>query len=309
MNITLKEREGVYSSRTWILSAVDGWTGKGLPEELDRRVRANLRDLIRMLEWNAENRIWVMRLSSDLFPHYTNLRHTRYNMDDYAVELRAIGDCAKRLGIRLNFHPGQYDVVGSPDEDVFESTARDLDFHAEIFERMGIGADGTMVVHGGGVYGDKSATIARWVENFGRLSRRAQERLVIENCERLYSIYDCLEISRKVKERWGFVLPVVFDIHHHTCFRLINHGGDDWNEEERDRVIGEVLAGWKSRKIRPEMHISEQGEGRIGHHSDLIEIIPSWMLSLDVDLMVEAKLKELAVLHLYSRYPQLVYKS
>ena len=59
------------------------------------------------------------------------------------------------------------------------------------------------------------------------------------------------------------------------------------------------------------MHVSEQGKGRIGHHSDFIENIPEDLISIvktydiNIDLEVEAKMKEQAIIKLYKKYPGL----
>jgi UV DNA damage endonuclease len=50
-------------------------------------------------------------------------------------------------------------------------------------------------VHVGGVYGDKMASMRRFVERFARLDPRVKARLVIENDDRRYSLSDCLAIS------------------------------------------------------------------------------------------------------------------
>lgn len=59
-------------------------------------------------------------------------------------------------------------------------------------------------------------------------------------------------------------------------------------------------------------NIAEQRPGaRVGAHSDFVEIIPEYMMSIpekfgmSVDIEVEAKMKEQAILHLYEKYPQL----
>jgi UV DNA damage repair endonuclease len=59
-------------------------------------------------------------------------------------------------------------------------------------------------------------------------------------------------------------------------------------------------------------HISEQREdARIGAHSDFIEKIPEYILSIpekyntSLTIDIEAKLKEQAILHLYKKYPHL----
>jgi len=56
-------------------------------------------------------------------------------------------------------------------------------------------------------------------------------------------------------------------------------------------------------------HISEQGEGKCGHHSDFIEKIPNYLLEIpkkygvDIDIMIEAKKKEKSIMRLYKKYP------
>ena len=72
--------------------------------------------------------------------------------------LREIGEKSKKYNQRLTFHPGQYNVVGSPDEKSFNQTICDLKYHADVLDLMGLGVNSVMVVHGGGVYGDKEAT-------------------------------------------------------------------------------------------------------------------------------------------------------
>ena len=72
-----------------------------------------------------------------------------------------------------------------------------------------------------------------------------------------------------------------------------------------------VLETWKNRLIKPKFHVSEQGEGRTGHHSDYIETIPKFLLEIPekygiaIDIMIEAKMKEQAIFKLYKKYPQL----
>ena len=63
------------------------------------------------------------------------------------------------------------------------------------------------------------------------------------------------------------------------------------------------------KNIKPKFHISEQGSGRCGHHSDYIETIPNYLLEIpekyntEFDILVEAKMKEQAIFKLYRKYP------
>jgi len=57
---------------------------------------------------------------------------------------------------RLTFHPGQYNVIGTPDPTSFIHTQNDLKYHADVVDLCDIDAlSPVIVVHGGGVYGDK----------------------------------------------------------------------------------------------------------------------------------------------------------
>ena len=75
--------------------------------------------------------------------------------------------------------------------------------------------------------------------------------------------------------------------------------------------IGDILESWKKRGVKPKFHVSEQGSGRTGHHSDYIEEIPEYLMEIPakygvhIDIMIEAKKKELAIKKLYEKYPAL----
>ena len=56
------------------------------------------------------------------------------------------------------------------------------------------------------------------------------------------------------------------------------------------------------------MHISSQGEGQIGKHSEYIEEMPEYVMKIErgIDVMVEAKRKEKAIKRLKERYGERV---
>jgi UV DNA damage endonuclease len=161
-----------------------------------------------------------------------------------------------------------------------------------------------VVLHVGGIYGDRAAAMDRFVERFQRLSERARRRLVIENDEFSYTIRDCLWIH----ERTG--VPVVFDHQHHR----LNPGGLGTEAAAR-LALGTWPAG-----VRPKIHFSsprldgrEVKKGKkvryeaplLRHHADYID---PWTFAdfvgsirdLHFDVMLEAKAKDLALLRLQS---------
>lgn len=234
---------------------------------------ANLKDLVTLLEWNAANNIHLYRLSSDMFPRITDNTldiSDRLNVCDFAGLLHEAGKVARATNQRITMHPGQYNQIGAKDPNVFEKTVEDLTVHAEILDCMGMDNEAILTIHGGGVYGDKESTIRRWIDQFDDLPRPVKNRIAIENCERQYSIEDCLEIADACK------IPVIFDSHHFDCYNQIN--GTDF---VASHYIPHVLETWWDRTMVT--HISEQKQGaRIGAHSDFIETIPDYFLSVQI---------------------------
>jgi len=260
----------------------------------------NLESLLQIIEWNHDNNIHFYRMSSNMFPHITNERFTVQN-DMYAYPLQQfqsyfdrIGFLADKYNQRLTFHPSHFNQIGTPNPDVFEKTIKDLSYHADVLDMCNRNKHSVMVVHGGGTYKNKQETMQRWVKQFNDLPPKVQNRLVIENCERQYSVEDVLYLSSKVDR------PVVFDTHHHNCYNQLV-------EPQKDPTyyLHDILLTWNKHAIKPKFHISEQDPSkRIGAHSKIVETIPHYFFDLyqNIDLMIEAKDKEQAVFHLKNKY-------
>ena len=298
LNTTLRhQKPPVFASRKMIIRTIKE---QGI-DVLKEKILQNLRDVLTMMDWNEENGIKVFRLSSELFPHKSNSQIEDYNFD-FAIELlREIGEKSMAYKQRLTFHPGQYNVIGTPNPKAFQQTIRDLSYHADVLDLMNLDENSVMVIHGGGIYNNKQETIERWITQFYLLPTNVQNRLVLENCEKCFSIEDCLQIASRIN------IPVVFDTHHFECYKLLH---PDVKFEEPEYYIPLILETWKRKGIKPKFHVSEQGEGKIGKHSDYIEILPKYLLEIPekygihIDIMIEAKMKELSIEKLYEKYPQ-----
>ena len=299
MNTILRnQKPPIYPSRRMIIKSIEE---KGI-DELKHKIIQNLKDVLTIMDWNEANGIKVYRLSSELFPHKSNDKVEDYDYEFAKDLLREIGDKSKTYGQRLTFHPGQYNVVGTPNQKCFQQTNQDLLYHAEVMDLMDLDCHSVMVVHGGGIYGNKDETKKRWCDQFQLLPEKVKNRLVLENCEKCYSITDCLELSDIIN------IPVVFDTHHFECYKRL-HPNERFDEPSS--YMHRILQTWIKRGIKPKFHVSEQGNGRCGHHSDYIEEIPDYLLDIpskygiDIDIMIEAKMKEQAILKLYKKYPYL----
>ena len=251
----------------------------------------NARDLFHILKWNNENGIKLFRLSSEFFPWASE-----YNFEDLPqyhrikTLLAGCGNYAKQNGIRITSHPGPFCVLTSPRENVVQNTITDLEIHGKVFDMMGLSRTpyNKINIHCNGVYGDKISAMDRFCENFQRLSDSVKSRLTVENDDKatMYSVKDLMYIHEKIK------IPIVFDYHHHK----FQTGG--LTEEQ---ALSLAVSTWP-KGITPVVHYSESKalheeneKLKPQAHSDYINEIPE-TYGIDVDIMVEAKAKELAIL-------------
>ena len=252
----------------------------------------NIRDLIEIIKWNEQNGFKVYRMSSDMFPWMSE--YEIKDLPDYqkiSTLLRGCGNLALKYGQRLSFHPGPFNVLGSPNPTLVQKTIKELNQHAEIMDLMGLPQSHLypINIHCNGVYGDKMATMGRWASNYLKLSDSAQARLVVENDDKasMYSVKDLYEgIYSAVK------VPITFDYHHHR----FNTGG--LSEQEAFEL---AMSTWHSHGVRALFHYSscrrtfENPESKAQAHADFIyEKINDYGHSVDIE--VEAKAKYVAVL-------------
>ena len=286
LNTELRARKpSVFCSRTARLATL-----KDLGKEHAMKLgRENVLDLKQILLWNEAHGIRFMRMSSDMFP-FASHDEFGYSVLYCKEELESVGELAKKMNHRLTMHPGQTNNLGSPHAKVLEATRRDLAYHAEIMDTMKLGKDSVMIIHMGGTYGDKAATIARFEQEFVNLPQNVRDRLVIENDEICYNTEELLPTCEKLS------IPLVFDWHHHS----INPG-----TVPLDELLERVKKTWQCRNIRQKMHYSESRPGaktitERRAHSDYVQRIP--FVGKDIDLMIEAKMKEKSALYIMNKY-------
>jgi UV DNA damage endonuclease len=162
--------------------------------------------------------------------------------------------------------------------------------HGKIFDMMGLSKTtyNNINIHCNGVYGDKQSAMDRFIQNFKKLSPSVRKRLTVENDDKasMYSVKDLMYIHQNTG------IPIVFDYHHHQFCT----GG--LTEEEALKLAATT---WPE-GITPEVHYSESKalhennpKEKPQAHSTYINELPN-TYGMNVDIMVEAKGKELAIL-------------
>ena len=292
INMTLgSQKPKITTNRGMIRKTFDA---KGLTY-VSELVLQNVRDLIQVIKWNEKNNIKFYRMSSEIFPWMSEYDFTQ--LPDYgkiSTLLLGAGNLAKRYNQRLTFHPGPFNVLASPNDNVVQKTIIDLNKHSQIMDMMGLSTTpyNKINIHVGGVYGDKESALQRWVDGFKLLDDNTRSRLTVENDDKqsAYTVRDLMFIH----EHTG--IPIVFDYHHHTC-----HPDGMSHKEALEMAISTWPDG-----ITPIVHVSEPRDEKNfrAHHDYVQNKVDTY--GYNVDIMMEAKAKELAVLEYLKLHKELV---
>jgi len=261
----------------------------------------------------------MVRLGSEMLQGYTEKDWKawwqRQEIQDHLERVFApIGETARRLDVRLSFHPGQFCVLASEADEIVERSIEEFEYHADMARFMGYGKsfqDFKINVHISGKRGPAGIRTA-----LRRLSPEARNCITIENDEMSWGIDASLELAGDC--------ALVLDIHHH----FIRTG--EYIKPTDDRVLG-IIDSWRG--VRPAIHFSQSREDvLVGHcaktlpnmdtllsqgykkqkmraHSDFMwnTACNEWALSHWewADIQVEAKGKNLASLQLFEFWKSL----
>ena len=223
-----------------------------------------------------------------------------------------IGETARRLDVRISFHPGQFCVLASESDEIVERSIAEFEYHADMARWMGYGAtwhdSGFKInVHLSGKGGP-----AKFLRTLGKLTPEARNLITIENDE----ISNGLDTTLLVAEHVALVL----DIHHHW----INSGE---YISPQDHRVARVIDSWRG--VRPALHYSVSREDilvdhdrrvrpdlatllgagykkqKLRAHSDFYwnDAVTDWALTFaeNFDIQCEAKGKNLASEQVYNR--------
>ncbi len=257
--------------------------------------RSNLNNTMRILYHTIANGIYLYRFTSKLVPLATHPATEGWDyIEDCREEFIKIGTIVKKHGLRVSAHPDHFTLLNSTRKEVIKKSIADLLYHHRILEGMGLDGSAKLVMHVGSNQGGKEASLKRFQKNFLDLPAALQNRLVLENDDRQYTAEDVLELCNKLK------LPMVLDFHHYKC---CNRG------ENISRILPDIFHTWNASGLPPKMHISSSRNNKNPRsHADdinlkdffeLIELILP--LGKDVDIMIEAKNKDLAVFNLVQK--------
>lgn len=297
-----------FHTKSTTVTALSKLTVDEQMNKLDLLITHNLQAILNLVTVvsTLDPMLRMVRLPGDILPLYTHPITTNYYNDNTVMmfiqsQLASIGEIAKRTGTRLSFHPAQMILLSSVHDDVTIRSILELEYHVKLAQMMGFCQSFQDIkcnihVNGGGVESFRS--------NWKKLSPELKQIITVENDEYTSSISDCITLKD--------LCPVVFDIHHQWIYsgEYVDHTND---------VIKHVVESWRG--ITPTMHASvsqarllkngtpsQYSRPELRRHSSLLwddavnDILYGYHNVAKFDIMVEAKMKNLASFGLYEKF-------
>jgi UV DNA damage endonuclease len=255
----------------------------------------NINELIRVVPKLVANNIKVFRMSSGLFSLAEYNRDILDNDEQISLLLGKLGSLFMNFNIRVTTHPDQFVVLSSDNPATVDNAIKELSHHAWVFDKMGLPVSRNAAIN---IHGGKSDRTQQLISVVSNLPDNVRNRLTFENDESAYNIVDLLTVY------YSTGVSIVWDSHHHT----FNDGGLDIDE-----AYGLAMLTWRNTGCKPLQHLSNTTPGLENgnfterrKHSDYIHYIPECqyqgLINDVVDVDVEAKMKNLAVLKIQSDF-------
>lgn len=203
INLSFKE-----SFRNYRLATVE----KKEEEKITEVLWHNIRLLKEIIIYNIKHNIYVYRITSDLIPFCTHpyvkaLYQEKIlqneEMNHHFEEMRQLQE---RYQLRLSIHPSQFNVLSSPRKEVVERSVEEINTQTEWVKLL---QGKNVVIHIGGVYGDKNQALLRFKENLKYVDKGL---ISIENDDKTYHSEDVVTLCQPEKIKW------VYDYHHDRCY-------------------------------------------------------------------------------------------
>ena len=227
-----------------------------LYELMNHNTSAAIKQIERVAQLPPERR--MMRIGSEMLSGYTEPNwikwYQRQEIQDHCEKIFApIGETARRLDVRLSFHPGQFCVLASETNEIVNRSIEEFEYHADMARWMGYGQtfqDFKINVHISGKRGPAGIRSA-----LGRLSPEARNCITIENDEMSWGVDASIELVNDC--------ALVLDIHHHW----IRTGEYICPTDDR---VKRIIDSWRG--VRPVCHYSVSREDVLVDHA--VDVMP-----------------------------------
>ena len=288
---SILQAEG-YKFRTMTYKSFSSKSRDESLEKLSDIIRNNFFVTEKIIRHCAANNISGYRISSDLCPviKHPDIMLSLEELPNYNLiekEINNVSLAIKETSIRVSAHPSEYITLTSEDDIKIKHSLVDLEFHGEIFDRLGLSRThyNPLNIHVR-KEGDPEELCNIFMKNFERLSDGIKSRLVLENND-TGNTWDVATLKKYFYK--GNNIPITFDNLHH---KMLNKGVSEFD------AFLDAYETWGD--IIPVFHYSE-GKDNGRAHKDMAEYLPE-NFGKNVLFDVELKSKDIAILDILRRF-------
>lgn len=288
---SILQAEG-YKFRTMTYKSFSSKSRDESLEKLSDIIRNNFFVTEKIIRHCAANNISGYRISSDLCPviKHPDVMLSLEELPNYNLiekEINNVSLAIKETSIRVSAHPSEYITLTSEDDVKIKHSLVDLEFHGEIFDRLGLSRThyNPLNIHVR-KEGDPEELCNIFMKNFERLSDGIKSRLVLENND-TGNTWDVATLKKYFYKDNN--IPITFDNLHH---KMLNKGVSEFD------AFLDAYETWGD--IIPVFHYSE-GKDNGRAHKDMAEYLPE-NFGKNVLFDVELKSKDIAILDILRRF-------
>ena len=288
---SILQAEG-YKFRTMTYKSFSSKSRDESLEKLSDIIRNNFFVTEKIIRHCAANNISGYRISSDLCPviKHPDVMLSLEELPNYNLieeQINNVSLAIKETNIRVSAHPSEYITLTSEDDIKIKHSLVDLEFHGEIFDRLGLSRThyNPLNIHVR-KEGDPEELCNIFMKNFERLSDGIKSRLVLENND-TGNTWDVATLKKYFYKDNN--IPITFDNLHH---KMLNKGVSEFD------AFLDAYETWGD--IIPVFHYSE-GKDNGRAHKDMAEYLPE-NFGKNVLFDVELKSKDIAILDILRRF-------
>ena len=282
----------VSSSKTITLSYYKRINNKLRKDKINNIIENNLDSLCEIIKYNIKNDIHFFRITAKLIPL---MDIVGIDLNKYKKKFNYIGRLIRDSNMRVSTHIDQYCVLNSINNEVVLNSINLLNDLVKVMDMFNVKYD--LIMHVGSKSGGIKQSIDRFINNFNLLDVKVKRRIVLENDDKSFNVYQTLKLCEKLN------IPMCLDIHHNYC-----------NKCSKDICfyIDRIYNTWNNRTCK--IHISSmKSKKEYRAHNNYINYLDFIKLidiirnkNINTDIMFEAKEKDIA---LFMLVMELKYKS
>ena len=272
------------SSKTTTLTYYKKLDTKSKQNKIDIIIKENLKSLKEIIIYNIKNNIHFFRITAKLIPL---MDIVNIDLNKYKNEFLEIGNLINKNNMRVDVHADEFCVLNSINENVVLNSIKILNNLKISMDMFNVPYN--IIIHIGSKVNGVKESIKRFKNNFNLLNEDLKEKLIIENDDKNFNVYQSLKLCEDLN------IPMCLDIHHHYCNKCTKNIAF---------YLPRILNTFKNNI--PKMHYSSpKSKKEFRTHNEYInseEFILFVNLlkeyNKDVDIMLEAKGKDLALVKL-----------